>query len=477
MCCWTRTWWGLLLGWGLSLPFVTFTNAEETSPPNIVMIISDDQYAGDFGFMGNDKVQTPHLDRLAEQSVRFVNGYVPSSVCRPSLVTLLTGQYPHQNGVHFNHPPPGFGKLRSPGRTKAEFDALREQAIFLIKQAPSLPRILQEQGYRSLQTGKYWEGHYRNAGFTAGMTTAQPSGGPYGDLTLPSGEVVAHGNGDAGLMIGRETMQPIDDFLEDAGDSPFLLWYAPFLPHTPHNAPEEFTNLYREQPSIPEHTIPYYASISQFDATVGDLIAKIESRGLIQKTLFVFVIDNGWQADPERFREQLQEWDHTKESKRAPFEPGLRTPILFRWEGKFSPTTHSELVSSVDIVPTLVAAAGLNPKQYPFGGENLLPVLEGQAKPQKNRAVFGAIYPGDATSLNNPAGDVAYRWVRQGKYKLIIPHSQQGQKPWNRYLLTPALYNVEADPQESNNLYKQEKFQKVVQKLNKKLNNWWNPKE
>ena len=73
-------------------------------PPNIVMIISDDQTYTDFGFMGNARVQTPNLDSLARKSARYTHGYVPSSVCRPSLVTLLTGLYPHQHGIHFNHP-------------------------------------------------------------------------------------------------------------------------------------------------------------------------------------------------------------------------------------------------------------------------------------------------------------------------------------------------------------------------------------
>jgi arylsulfatase A len=84
--------------------------------PNIVMIIPDDQTYSDFGFMGNALVDTPNLDRLAAQSATFVNGYVPSSVCSPSLATLLTGLYPHQSGIHYNHPPPGnaaFNRMRS----------------------------------------------------------------------------------------------------------------------------------------------------------------------------------------------------------------------------------------------------------------------------------------------------------------------------------------------------------------------------
>ena len=81
--------------------------ASRAERPNIVYIIADDQAWPDFGFMGNDRVHTPNLDRLAAQSARFTNGYVPRSVCRPSLVSLPTGLYPHQRGVHFNHGPPG----------------------------------------------------------------------------------------------------------------------------------------------------------------------------------------------------------------------------------------------------------------------------------------------------------------------------------------------------------------------------------
>ena len=92
--------------------------------PNIVMIISDDQTYTDFGFMGNTDVLTPRLDMLARQSAVYPNGYVPSSVCRPSLVTLLTGLYPHQHLIHFNHPPPGFSKLTRSVGHRQENDSM-----------------------------------------------------------------------------------------------------------------------------------------------------------------------------------------------------------------------------------------------------------------------------------------------------------------------------------------------------------------
>ena len=436
-------------------------------PPNIVYIISDDQAWTDFGFMGHSEVETPNLDRLAAQSAFYPNGYVPSSVCRPSLVTLITGLYPHQHGVHFNHPPPGFAKLtRDPAMTKERYDALREAGARLITEIPSLPRMLAENGYRCFQTGKYWEGHWRNAGFTEGMTLSEPSTAKNGNKALQSGEVVAHGNGDAGLAIGRETMNPIFDFLDDCGsDQPFFLWYAPFLPHTPHDSPERFFEPYRNKPGVEPHQIPYFAAISQFDETVGVIIDALRERGQLENTLIVFVVDNGW--EPDRNRPKRGEFDHTKRSKRAPFDMGLRTPILLSWPGKIAAKQHEGLVSSIDLMPTTLVAAGIeSPDSLP--GLDLI----SNPDPASDRAVFGAIYPGDASVLGNPAADVAYRWVRQGDFKLIVPANN---KPWGNYISKTWLTKVGSDPKESRNLATLPEFQPKLEALRKQLDDWWNP--
>ena len=164
--------------------------------------------------------------------------------------------------------------------TKDNYLRTRDKASYLIRSVPSLPRILGKQGYKSFQTGKYWEGHFRNAGFTHGMTLDQASPEPaYGNRKLPDGSLVAHGNGDAGLNIGRDTMQPIADFLDEHSKAPFFLWYAPFLPHEPHNSPEKFRQPYEENPAVPRHFVDYYASCSEFDATVGQLMKMIDERG------------------------------------------------------------------------------------------------------------------------------------------------------------------------------------------------------
>ncbi len=447
------------------------------APPNIVYIISDDQTWSDFGFMGNERVHTPNLDALAAQSARYVNAYVPTSVCRPSLVTLLTGLYPHQHGVYFNHGPPGnsgYNKMSS----REEYERVRNREFELVGKVETLPGILhQERGYRSLQTGKFWEGHWRNGGFTEGMTTFEPPPASQtfgGARTLANGERVAHGNGDVGLQIGRETMTPITAFIDDcsAKDQPWMAWYAPYLPHQPHDSPEKFYQLARSRPGVAEHEIPYHASIAQFDHTVGELIRYIEANGDAANTLFVLVVDNGWSPSEKREKNRAEEFAHTKNSKRAPFDDGVRTPILIRWDGVVEPATHEGLVSSIDIVPTLLSAAGAKiPQQLP--GIDLLPSARGERSLDPERPVFGEIYPGDATSLGHPERYIAYRWVRQGSLKLIIPH---GKNPWNGFLKETALFDVSKDPRETTNLAKDPTWSDDIVRLMALLDVWWDAK-
>lgn len=445
-------------------------------PPNMVLIISDDQTYTDFGFMGSRFAETPHLDRLAAQSARYVNGYVPSSVCRPSLASMLTGLYPFQHKIHFNHSPPGnsaYNRMNS----KAEYVQARSRSFELIRAVDTLPRLLHDElGYRSFQTGKFWEGHFANAGFTEGMTVFDSAeSDTHGKRVLASGEIVAHGNGDRGLAIGRETMQPIFDFVEQCDEEPFLIWYAPFLPHRPHDPPERFLKRFRDRPEVPRHEVSYLASVCYFDHTVGQLMAFFEERQLAENTIFVVVVDNGWRPSVRRAVSHPSDYEHTDRSKRAPFDEGLRTPILIRWDHHISPATHEELVSSIDIMPTLLAAVGLQGATGDLPGLNLLEHALGNEPLGQGRAVFGDIYPGDATSLENPARDIAYRWVRQGRLKLIVPHHHRGRPPWGGYLEREALYDVVADPNEQNNLIDDTVYAEQIAALRELLDAWWTP--
>ncbi len=458
----------------LFLPAAFPSGLPAADRPNVVMILSDDQAYDDFGFMGHELVETPHIDRLAEQSARYVNGYVPSSVCRPSLATLLTGLYPHEHGIHFNHPPPGNGRLNK--MASADYYAARAEAERLFAQSPRLPEILARHGYDSLQTGKFWEGHYRNGGFTQGMTTGRAAGVPgCWDKAVADGVTVAHGNGDIGLIIGRETVDPIVTFLDDhAGkdSAPFLLWYAPVLPHEPHNAPQKYVDLYEKNPKVPRHFVRYYANCTWFDDTIGTLMQLLEQRGQMKNTLVVFVSDNGWTPSKTEHR-TYPGYSVDRHSKRSPFERGLRTPILVRWDGHVKPATHEELCNSVDIVPTILSALGLADDAAGMSGIDLMPSVRGDTPLDANRAVFGEVYPGDASQLGNAAADVAYRWVRRGPWKLIVPHGNEGRQAWGGYLEQAALYNVVDDPKEKNNVIASADNAKLVAELQKLLDGWW----
>lgn len=425
--------------------------------PNIVMIVADDQSFRDFGFLGNDLVHTPHIDALARASARYPAGYVPMSLCRASLATLLTGLYPHQHGIHFNHPPPGYGQMRA--MTAAQYRATRGETDRFIRAAPALPAILAHHGWVSLQTGKFWEGHYANAGFTHGMTLARPAGelGPVtGTRRQDNGEWVAHGNGDAGLVIARRTMRPIWDFIDQhAGRRPFFLWYAPLLPHTPYDAPAEYRRLARAG-GAPSWLLPYYANIAWFDDTVGQLLAYLRQKALLNTTLIVFVVDNGLRPDPakpERYDDR---------SKYSPYEDGLRTPILIHWQGRTKAAEHPQAVSTVDLVPTILDAAGLADEISPeMRGRSLFPSALG-IEELPAIPVFGAIYPGDATSLGQPSRHVRARWVRSGDFKLIAPATPD---------LPLWLFDLSEDPGETHNLAPTHAG--LVKTLKQLLDRWW----
>lgn len=459
-------WWKLL--WGLvclvpcEVAFGTEQDQPVTEQPlNVVLILSDDQSYRDFGFLGNELVHTPHLDAFASTAARYPNGYVPMSVCRPSLATLLTGLYPHQHGIHFNHPPPGLSAMRK--RSATDYQRLRAKTDVMITRVPTLPGILARHGYRCLQTGKHWEGDYRTAGFTDGMTLAKPTNrlGPItGTRQQTNGDWVAHGNGDAGLVIGRETMQPIDDFLnETANRKPFLIWYAPFLPHTPFDAGPEFYEPYRDK-DVPQHLRPYYAEIARFDATVGELLDLLKRHQVTDRTMVVFASDNGFR--PDELRHDRQD----KRSKLSCFEDGLRTPILIRLPGKTRAVNHYQLVSTTDLMPTILSAVGLSDEVTErMKGIDLMPSVMG-IEELPERPAFGAIYPNDAQQLDSPETHARARWVRCKEFKLVIPGA--GQAP-----IGPYLFDLKHDPEELKNLYNDADQVQRIQELTKRLDDWW----
>ncbi|MCP4975275.1 MAG: sulfatase [Maribacter sp.] len=439
---------GLLLVATLIILMVSCGEKEkkEVKKPNIVLILSDDQAWNDYGFMGHGIVETPHLDRLASQSVVFKRGYVPSPICRPSLMTLATGLYPHQHKITGNDPKGGYRESAYP----------REALLENIDKNPSLPQILAEQGYLSHQSGKWWEGNYKRGGFTHGMTEGSR-------------------HGDKGLTIGREGMDSIFNFIDHAvsKDKPFYVWYAPFLPHSPHNPPDSLFQKYANKTES-DHIARYYAMVEWFDSTCGQLLNYLDDNDLRENTLIYYVCDNGW----------IQKADSNKVdlgSKQTPMDGGVRTPIMFSLPGKLKPALRPELVQSIDLFPTVLSAANIElPLNLP--GLDLWDELT-EEKPIDRNIIFGEAYGHDIIDKDNPEASLAYLWCIEGDWKLILSydgiveggnggydyiHDQMRKEPIR-------LYKIVEDPYEKNNLA--DEHPEKVEQLKQKIEAWYPLKE
>ena len=392
-------------------------------PPNIVFILSDDQTWTDYSFMGHKTIETPHIDRLASESLTFTHGYVPSSLCCPSLATMITGLYPHQSKITGNEPP-----IPPQGKRSPEYAERFEEQVALIDKVPTLPRILKKRGYVSHQSGKWWQGNYKRGGFTHGMSHGDPKrGGRHGDI---------------GLKIGREGLKPIYDFIYEAGDKPFFIWYAPFLPHTPHTPPKRLFDKYAAKVNSP-HIARYYAMVEWFDETVGELVGHIDKKGLGKDTIIIYVTDNGWIQSPERRGYDLK-------SKRSQYDGGTRTPIMVRWPGTVKPSVSTTPVSSIDMVPTVLHALEIKPTTA-MRGLNLLDAKAVEAR----QFLYGEIFLHNAVDTHNPAKNLTYRWGIQDGWKLILPHKEnvvtragKGSKGTGEL----ELYHLAKDPFEAKNL-------------------------
>lgn len=409
---------GLFLGTSLGQA------AQGRKTPNVVMIVSDDQGYTDFGFMGHKVIRTPRLDALAKESAVFPNGYVPTSLCRASLATLLTGLFPFQHNICCNDPPKGID---------------RTEMHPFIKNAPTIPRLLGQAGYRSLQTGKFWEGHFGNAGFTHGQTTNKDR------HIAPKPQ------------IGRDGMEPIYDFVDKFQNDPFFVWYAPMMPHRPHNPPERLLKHYAVK-GRDIHVARYYAMCEWFDETCGQLLDHLAKRKLTDNTLVVAVVDNGWITPTEK--EDQKSPFGANRGKNSPYEMGIRTPMIFRLPNRTRAGRYTDLVTTVDIAPTILQTCGVKIPGRMLG-TSLLDAASGRGK-LKRTAVFGEIYRHTSTNLAKPRLDVVYRWMREGDWKLIIPADPKARVE---------LYNLAKDPNEKDNLAGQEKQR--VQQMTKQIEAWW----
>ena len=403
----------LLIGFGIS-------QAAAAEHPNVVFILSDDQAWNDYGFMGHEHIQTPNLDALAKEGLLYERGYVTAPLCRPSLASLVTGLHPHQTGIRGNDPV--MSGSRKDKKNLPLFTKLRERMTAPLHNQPSFIRTLKENGYATLQTGKWWEGNPKDHGFTDAMT--------HGD------ELRGGRHGDKGLDIGRKTMKPIYDFVDSAveKDQPFFVWYGVFLPHAPHNAPERFFNKYKDvAPNEP--TAWYWANVDWFDETCGQLAQHLKSKGLYENTIFVYTCDNGWVPHPQRRNGYIR-------SKQDPVEAGIRTPIFLTHSRSIEPRRDSTtLASNIDIATTILKACDIEPPSEMQGLD-----LRDTEQLQKRNRVFVEAYQHDSDldQLSDIDHGLKARVVIEGWDKLTARPDRN------------ELFDLKSDPDDRINLSEKE---------------------
>jgi len=417
----------------LSLVAVACTKPAE-SPPNIVLIISDDLGWPYHGFMTSpavlettagsmafqEVVETPNLDRLATEGVTFTRGYNTASTCVRSLRTYLSAQglYPSEWGSQ------GMDLGQIPALAPVEG---RTESRYM----RTLPRELARRGYASWEGGKMWEGTFEDAGFTDGLATAV---GPWGVVI---GQALGRDGWDLETCGSTaregarcEALNPLRQFLDDSAGRPWFVWFAPMLPHAPLNAPVEYRRRYREL-GLPRGRIRYLANVRWLDELVGELLSELERRGLRDDTIVIYASDNGFGVETELLIQ-------TK-GKATLYDQGHRTPLIVRWPGHVPPgLVYDGLVSTADIPATILDYAGLPP--IPGArGTSLRPWIEGRAGPPREmlftHSLGDAVVTDEWRYLRFPDG-------REELYRIdtdpLEAHDLAGEEPATRRRLARA---------------------------------------
>ena len=414
--------------------------------PNIVFILADDLGWADLGCYGSKFYETPNLDQLAKEGVKFTDAYAACAVCSPTRASILTGKYPAR--LHITDWLPGRGDMPNQKLCRPQIQQ------FLPLEEITVAEALKEGGYQTAFIGKWHLGeepeHWpEHQGFDlnlAGGGLGHPPSyfSPYKLPNLPDGPV--------GEYLNDRLTDEAMNFMEAAKDKPFFLYLPHYTVHTPLQAPAETIQKYktkaaslaasdkpefitdngRQVRQIQNHAT-YAAMVESLDDNVGRLMKKITTLGIEKKTIIIFTSDNGGLSSGEGSPTSNLP---LRGGKGWAYEGGVREPLLIKWPGVTRPDSISkEPVISTDFYPTLLAMAGLamKPEQH-LDGINLVPALKAASLPQ--RPLFWH-YP----HYSNQGG-YPYSAVRQGDYKLI-EFLEDGRLE---------LYNLQADTGEHANL-------------------------
>ena len=401
--------------------------AEKPSKPNIVLIMADDLGWGHVGWQ-NQKVKTPHLDRLANAGVRLNRHYV-APVCSPTRVALLTGRT--------------WSRFACNDALPSELDST---VVAMPAGTPTLSASLRTVGYRTALIGKWHLGASLESGPEkfgfddfygvrgGGMTPLNHKWLGEGKSALWRNDKVIEEPGHITDLLASEAVK----WVGKNSQQPFFLYLAFTSPHVPLSEPEQWMGLYKNTDVDLSHQLDW-AAISHLDDAVGKVVAEVDRLGQRDNTMFIFLSDNGAPGQPNRMqvKQDLEFYPKVqlpgdnlplRGNKGDVYEGGIRTPGLVCWPGKLQPGDCEIPLSITDWMPTLCALVGHKPQRdLKWDGRDILPILTIATTHPESRILY-CKGPNRASSVSD------------GQWKLIVTDK------------TAELYNLTEDIGEKNDL-------------------------
>jgi arylsulfatase A-like enzyme len=382
--------------------------------PNIVFILADDLGWTDLGCQGSKYYETPNIDQLAMDGVRFTDGYTCGPNCQPTRAALMSGQYGPRTGVYTVGGTDRFDTSKRPLIPV-------ENVTQLPLDRPTVADAMKKAGYATAMYGKW---HLGQAGkhhpAQRGFDDAIVSMGKHFDfVTQPKVDYPQ------GIYLADWLTDKSLEFIEKNKDRPFFLYLPHFGVHSPHEAKKELIERFKNKPAVGGHKDPTYAAmIASVDESVGRIVKKLDELKLSENTLVIFSSDNGgvggYVEAGINAREGITSNAPLHGGKGMLYEGGIRVPWIARWPGRIQPgRTCAEPILSVDLFPTFLELAGARPeKGQVLDGVSFTPLLFGGSTRLDRKALFwhfpGYLGSGKDIWRTTPAGA-----VRSGDWKLI----------------------------------------------------------
>lgn len=430
------------------------TYAQNNRKPNVILILTDDQGYGDVGRHGNPILQTPNLDRLHDESVRFTDFHV-STTCAPTRSALLSGRHDFKNGITHT--------------------ILERERMSL--NTTTIAQVLKSAGYTTGIFGKWHLGDepaYRpnrrgfdemfihgcgGIGQTYPGTCGDAPGNSYFDPVILHNSKFEKTGGYCTDVFFRQAMEWMKTV---KGRSPFFAYITPNAPHAPLDVPAAYEKLYSGKLPADKagiNTAKFFGMVHNIDENVGKLLAMLKEQNLERDTLLIFMNDNGGTGG-------VQVWNAgMRGGKNTPYLGGTRAISFWRWPGTLKPAATDALAAHIDVFPTLAELAGakLNTSvKAQVEGRSLVPLLKGTKAKWTERVFVRHIgrWPKDADPNGFKYVQVSVRIKRWH----LVNDSKENVKRW-------ALYDLQTDPGETNDLAAQ--HPDIVKRLDAEYDKWW----